>query len=86
VFRIATITRLDDIALELEGSLSGPWVAELRRTLEEALLRAQAITVDLGRLRYLDLEGAALLRAFAKKNVIVLNCSPFISEQLRDAE
>ena len=72
--------------MRLEGSLSGPWVFELRQMAEQALARSTAVFLDLAKLRYLDLEGAALLRSLSARNVILLNCSAFVSQQLSEMQ
>jgi hypothetical protein len=69
---------------QLEGKLVGPWVEELRRLSDEALSRHEAVILDLGKLWFVDAQGLALLRDLAGKQVIQLNCSQFISQQLKE--
>jgi ABC-type transporter Mla MlaB component len=70
------------ICFQLEGSLIGPWVEELNRLSEAALADSKKVSLDLERLRFVDLDGAALLKSLAEREVAQLNCSPFIREHL----
>ena len=70
--------------LQLEGKLVGPWVEELRRLSDEALARQQAVSLDLEKVWFIDSQGIALLRNLAEKRVTQLNCSQFISQQLKE--
>ena len=86
LLKISSVTRAGLICLRLDGSLSGRWIAELRRLLEHAFAQSGAVSLDLERVRYVDLEGVSLLRAFSRRNLILLNCSAFVAEQLKDVE
>jgi anti-anti-sigma regulatory factor len=66
--------------LRLEGSLSGPWIAELVRAASAA--SAQRLTIDLAALVYADREGERLLRDLAARAEL-RGCSPFLAEVLR---
>lgn len=68
----------------LEGKLVGPWVEELRRLSNEALATSKALNLDLERVWFVDSQGIALLRDLAKKQVSQINCSQFISQQLKE--
>jgi ABC-type transporter Mla MlaB component len=86
VLRISVITGADEsIRLQVEGSLVGPWVAELRRLSSSALSESRRVTLDLEKLLFVDSQGIALLRELSAKNVTQLNCSPFIEQQLKEA-
>ena len=73
------------IRLVLEGRLVGPWVHELRKQSEQALSKTKSVTLDLGKLWFVDPSGAALLRELADREVEQVNCSIFISQQLKEA-
>jgi len=68
----------------VEGWLIGPWVKELRSQSEQALSQAKTLTLDLGKLWFVDSQGAALLRELAHRHVAHVNCSTFIREQLKE--
>jgi ABC-type transporter Mla MlaB component len=72
------------IEFQLEGKLVGPWVEELRRLSHEALSRQEAVSLDLGKVWFIDAQGIALLRDLAGKRVTQLNSSQFISQQLKE--
>jgi ABC-type transporter Mla MlaB component len=85
VLRISIHTDSDkSIRLGIEGWLVGPWVEELRQQSERALLEAGKVTLDLEKLLFVDSPGAALLRELAARHVVHVNCSTFISQQLKE--
>jgi ABC-type transporter Mla MlaB component len=85
VLRISVIHNTEDtIRLQVEGSLVGPWVDELRRQSDEAMSRARTVELDLDKLWFIDAAGVVLLRDLADGRVDYLNCSTFISQQLRE--
>jgi len=85
VLRISAVQGSNDsIQLQLEGSLVGPWVEELRRQSERALTDAKSVSLDLGKLWFADQEGVALLRELAQHQVLQFNCSTFIAQQLKE--
>lgn len=86
MLRISAINDSDqDIQFQLEGKLIGPWVDELRRLSEAALLQGKKVSLDLDKLRFVDVQGVALLHDLSEKQVSHFNCSPFISQQLKEA-
>ena len=86
MLRISIIHRADEgIQFQLEGKLIGPWVEELRRLSDQALSQQQVISLDLEKVWFIDPQGVELLRDLAKKRVTHVNCSPFVSQQLKEA-
>ena len=86
MLRISTIHRADEgIQFKLEGRLIGPWVGELRRLSDQALSQHKTVSLDLQKVWFVDLQGVDLLRYLAKKQVTQINCSPFVSQQLKEA-
>jgi len=73
------------IELQLEGKLVGPWVEELRKLSDEALSLHKNVSLDLERVWFVDSRGVALLRDLAKRQVSEVNCSQFVSQQLKEA-
>jgi ABC-type transporter Mla MlaB component len=71
--------------LRLDGTLSGPWVEELRRMCEATLAQEHPLVVDCGGLLFTDAEGAALMRSLRDRSVVLANCSPFLKLQLAEA-
>jgi ABC-type transporter Mla MlaB component len=73
-----------NIRLSVEGWLVGPWVEALRQQSEQALSQCGKLTLDLEKLLFVDSRGAALLRELAQRHVVHVNCSSFISQQLKE--
>lgn len=74
------------LTLYLEGRVMGPWVAELRRACERALAQGRGLTLDVAGVSFLDRDGVGLLRGLMHRQVAVTRCSPFVAEQLREAQ
>jgi hypothetical protein len=66
-----------------EGQMIGPWVNELRKSLEEVTRAGVTPTIDLKGVSFVDREGVDLLRTLGDRGVAVLNCSSFVAEQLK---
>ena len=73
------------IEFQLEGKLVGPWVEELRKLSDEALSQQKNVSLDLERVWFVDSRGVTLLRDLAKRQVSELNCSQFVSQQLKES-
>jgi ABC-type transporter Mla MlaB component len=86
VLKISIISDSEQaIEFQLEGKLVGPWVEELRKLSDEALSLQKNVSLDLERVWFVDLGGVTLLRDLAKRQVSELNCSQFVSQQLKEA-
>jgi ABC-type transporter Mla MlaB component len=86
VLRISIISDSDQaIQFQLEDKLVGPWVEELQRLSDEALSHHKAVSLDLEKVWFVDPRGVTLLRDLAKRQVSELNCSQFVSQQLKEA-
>jgi ABC-type transporter Mla MlaB component len=86
VLRISLISESKQrVRLALEGWLVGPWVDELRKASEQQLSEAKALRLDLARVLFVDPRGVALLRELAGRQVEYVNCSAFLSQQLKEA-
>lgn len=68
---------------QLDGSLSGAWVAELSRICEEALAQGHSLALDLGNLRFVDDGGAELLKRLSEQQVSQFNCSAYVRAQVQ---
>ena len=71
--------------LKLEGRLIGPWVNQLRETCESHLAGARRVRLDLADLAYADRSGVTLLIQLRARGVELVNCSPFLVEELKPA-
>jgi len=86
VLRISMIDESEQrVRLALEGWLVGPWVDELRKESEQQLSEAKAISLDFAKVWFVDTRGVALLRELAGRQVEYVNCSAFLSQQLKEA-
>jgi len=86
VLKISIISDSDlAVEFQLEGKLVGPWVEELRRLSDEALSLQKNVSLDLERVWFVDSRGVTLLRDLAKRQVSEINCSQFVSQQLKEA-
>jgi ABC-type transporter Mla MlaB component len=86
VLKISIINDSDQaVELQLEGKLIGPWVEELRRLSDEALSQQKNVSLDLEKVWFVDSRGVTLLNDLAKRQVSELNCSQFVSQQLKEA-
>ena len=72
------------IQFQLEGKLVGPWVEELQRLSDEALSQQKAVSLDLERVWFVDPHGVTVLRDLARRQVSQVNCSQFVSQQLKE--
>lgn len=68
--------------LRLEGSVIGPWVAELRRSCEAVLDAETRLTLDLSDVWFIDQEGIRLCKALMDRRVVLANCPAFVAGQL----
>ena len=86
MLKISIISDSDQaIQFQLEGKLVGPWVEELQRLSDEALSHKKAVSLDLERVWFVDSKGVTLLRNLARRKVSQVNCSQFVSQQLKEA-
>lgn len=71
------------VMLRLEGRVVGPWVTELRKSCDEALSKGRALKLHLADVEFLDPGGVALLSGLRSQGVCLVDCSPFVAEQLK---
>ncbi len=84
VLRIQLLDQQDGTAtLELAGRVVGPWVDELSRSCERILGIGGTLSVDLGEVSFVDRDGVEFLQRLRARDVALVNCSPFVAEQLK---
>src|SRR5262245_16158393 len=84
VLRIELLNRKNGTTtLELAGRVVGPWVDELSRSCERVLAIGSTLSVDLGQVSFVDRDGVRFLKRLKAQDVALVNCSPFVAEQLR---
>ena len=69
--------------LGLAGRIVGPWVDELSRSCERVLAVGGTLSVDLGQVSFVDRDGIQFLKRLRARDVALVNCSPFVAEQLK---
>lgn len=71
--------------LQLAGRLAGEWVDELKTASNSARARHKQLILDFADVVFVDRDGAALVRSLVDQGITLINCSPFIAEQLKQA-
>ncbi len=83
MLRIATIEmESGSKALQLSGSISGPWVQELQECCETWLAGGNPLTLDLNDVQYADFAGLELLSKLKSRNVSVVGWTPLVAKLL----
>ncbi|HEX2437556.1 MAG TPA: hypothetical protein VHT71_04540 [Methylomirabilota bacterium] len=82
MLKIVTTEKVGRTVLELEGQIRGPWIDELARTIGRRGSDG-ALALDLARVTFIERRGVELLRGLGSDGVALLNCTPFVAEQLR---
>ena len=70
--------------LLVEGQVSHHWVEVTREACEQALTHESRLILDLAGVTFADRAGVALLQSLRQQHVQLINCSPFLQEQLKD--
>lgn len=71
------------VTLKLEGRIVGPWVEEMLRTCELHLKGNRSLKLELSDVSFADASGVATLRDLKTRGAVLVNCSPFVEEQLK---
>ncbi len=86
MLRISGDDGLTDAALlRVEGRIGDRWVPELADACERILHRGRRLILDLGGTTFVDGPGVDLLRGLSEREVTLVNCSPFVAEQVKAA-
>jgi ABC-type transporter Mla MlaB component len=75
---------IEIVILLLEGQVSNHWVEVTREACEQALGQGRQLILDLAGVTFADRAGTVLLRELQRRQVKLINCSPFLREQLKD--
>jgi ABC-type transporter Mla MlaB component len=82
MLRVTPIQTGRTTTLKLEGSLSGPWVDELRQCWTKLLEERVPVEVDLRGLSFLDPHGTTLLLCMEREGSRLFGSSAFIHDLL----
>jgi ABC-type transporter Mla MlaB component len=84
MLRISEITPANShVVLRLEGSIAGPWVTEARNACEQILRQGRTLHLVLAEIEFMDAGGVALVSDLRERGALLVECSPFVEEQLR---
>lgn len=72
-----------EIALQLDGSVTGQWIELLRESAESVLAEGLRLTLDLENICFIDCEGLALIKNLMGQGVRQVNAPLFVAEQLK---
>ena len=78
-------TANNSIMLRLDGRLAGEWIGVLRSSCEQAFQNHDRLILDLTGLSFTDPDGLELLQQLEQQQVIFINGSPFLREQLKQS-
>ena len=73
----------DTTTFRLDGRLVSQWVGVLRSSCEKAVHHEGVLILDLAGVSFADHEGVILLHQLEQQQVTLINCSPFLREQLK---
>lgn len=87
MLRITRVVHADqEIALQLDGSVSGQWIELLRESAESVLNEGLRLILDLQNICFIDCEGLALIKNLMGQGVRPVNAPLFVAEQLKKCE
>jgi anti-anti-sigma regulatory factor len=83
MLRISGSSLAGQATLQLAGRLAGEWVGELKRACELARAEHGHVILDFADVVFVDRRGATLVQSLLHEGMSLINCSPFITEQLK---
>jgi len=87
MFRITRMSEDEGSAtLKVEGWVTGPWAAELRKECERYLARRHTVILELSGVRFADRRGIQALKAARRRGVRLCGASSFLSRLLGEVE
>jgi ABC-type transporter Mla MlaB component len=87
MLKITRVVQSDqEITLQLDGSVTGPWIELLRESAESVLKEGRQLTLDLENICFIDCEGLALVKNLMGQGVRQVNAPLFVAEQLGKCE
>jgi anti-anti-sigma regulatory factor len=84
MLRITTLHRGSQTILKLEGKLLKPWIDEFCVAWTRADGQTGHVGLDLVDVTYVDAAGAQLLRGLVQRGALLIACSAFVAELLRE--
>lgn len=74
----------ENVILLLEGQVVNGWVDILKKSCDQALAKNCQLILDCAGVTFVDRQGIALFQTLQKRQVQLINCSPFLKEQLKE--
>ena len=85
MLRITEVTSNGKAArIRLEGQVIGPYVMEVQKSCEKLLKAGRALALDMADVSFVDRNGVTLFKELARRSVSLVNCSAFLTEQLKE--
>ena len=72
--------------LKIDGQVRGAWVREVQATCDAVLARGARLTLDMSDMNFADRAAVLLFHNLLCRNVELINCSPFLLEQLKSVQ
>ena len=84
MLKITRVGSLDqEVTLQLDGRVTGPWVELLSQSAESVLAEGAWLTLDLRNICFIDCEGVVLIKSLIDRGVRQANAPLFVAEQIR---
>ena len=83
MLKITRAVSKKETTLQLDGRISGQWVALLKDSAECELDEGAKLTIDLKNTSFIDCEGIALLKDLINRGVDAVNAPLFVAEQIK---
>ncbi len=76
-------TTNNSTTLRLDGRIAGQWVEVLRTSCEQVFQNDGRVILDLTGVTFADHDGVQLLQQLHQQQVVLINCTPFLQEQMK---
>lgn len=84
MLRISKIeTNNGRVILMLEGKVSNGNIEIARESVHQALETGSELVLDLAGVMFIDRQGVSLFQELQQRQIPLVNCSPFLKEQLK---
>ncbi len=77
-------TSFEIVTLLLEGQVVNGWVDILKESCDQVLAKNCQLILDCAGVTFVDRQGVALFQTIQQRQVKLINCSPFLKEQLKE--
>lgn len=74
------------VTLKLEGRVAEEWVPEIETACDKALSDGIALAIDMSEVTFVERHTIRLFSELQNRKIDLVNCSPFLSEQLSEGD